>query len=907
MRSRPRSSRGGDPGLQDALRRGGFSTVTVRNDASSQKYLAPAPPLISGALLASGLHKIASFGAPLSFTSEQNPSNLEINQIDVYGVAGGGDVAAYDVADAAVVSGGPESPMALAAAGDGDRAYILANDLSGLDVVPPNWIVTDGNRRRFNYFGLNRNNISYVLSATDGSPNEQTLDSGLLPTDVVENQTVAVLHGARSITASSSGSWLLGIPEAAPYRAFDGDPATAWTSGPTTSSVGEWLQIDLDAPTTASSISVKLLEDGPWRPKITSLKVTTAAGEIIDEVQPDESRQTIALPPGETDWIRLTFNEASSDTTQTAGAGIREVEIPGVSVVRRLVPPSELNDLYRDPSRPLPAYFFQRARTNPHSLLRSDEETGIAREFVVPRAGSATVAAQVSARPGPWLLNLVNNGAVDDRLDGLTISASSTLRDLPEYAARNLLDDDPATVWVSARASAVGDSTNPIAAQADDPDPHITIAWLGPRSIDSLKIDTAPNYSAPTQVRVTNGSETRDGAVGADGTVHLNAPIVAEHLDISFPELNRVAVLTGDPTRDRNPLARPLGLAGLEIPALDGLHPGPLDRATEVHISCEDGPVVRVNDTDVHLSVDATGADIMLLNTVPAHVCDGQDVALEEGTNTLDSSMGVGAFNVNSVNLQDSASPLPTVGTAREVTKQKWTRSDRTIEIGPGAATYLVVNENVNKGWVATLDGQQLEPTVVDGWRQAYVVPEGAGGTVHLRYKPDATYHIVLIVGLLCALVPFAMLLLPARRKDDAPVLEGQWSTPLLWLTAITGALLIGGLGAVLLVPFWFLGRRRPGSLGLIAAGSYTVAAIWVALTVQPFKGTWRGAFGWPATVLSIVAVMGVAVGLLLDPGRPKARRRRSRRDSRQPTRSDHVIGPLPWLAEPDPPAPTDT
>ena len=45
--------------------------------------------------------------------------------------------------------------------------------------------------------------------------------------------------------------------------------------------------------------------------------------------------------------------------------------------------------------------------------------------------------------------------------------------------------------------------------------------------------------------------------------------------------------------------------------------------------------------------------------------------------------------------------------------------------------------ENANAGWRATLDGRPLTATRVDGWQQAWVVPEGAGGAgradVHAR------------------------------------------------------------------------------------------------------------------------------------------------------------------------------
>ena len=53
----------------------------------------------------------------------------------------------------------------------------------------------------------------------------------LLPVPAAGHQTVAVLSGAASVTASSYGSWIADTQQEDPASAFDGDPATAWAEG----------------------------------------------------------------------------------------------------------------------------------------------------------------------------------------------------------------------------------------------------------------------------------------------------------------------------------------------------------------------------------------------------------------------------------------------------------------------------------------------------------------------------------------------------------------------------------------------------------------------------------------------------------------------------------------------------
>src|SRR5262249_34674381 len=103
----------------------------------------------------------------------------------------------------------------------------------------------------------------------------------------------------------------------------------------------------------------------------------------------------------------------------------------------------------------------------------------------------------------------------------------------------------------------------------------------------------------------------------------------------------------------------------------------------------------------------------------------------------------------------------------------RWTPHDRTVEVGTDQDAYLTVNENANAGWHATAGGRTLRPVRIDGWKQAWIVPAGMRGPVHLVYTPDRIYRAALFsaLGLLPLLLIVALWpvrLTPLRRRVRA-------------------------------------------------------------------------------------------------------------------------------------------
>ncbi len=83
---------------------------------------------------------------------------------------------------------------------------------------------------------------------------------------------------------------------------------------------------------------------------------------------------------------------------------------------------------------------------------------------------------------------------------------------------------------------------------------------------------------------------------------------------------------------------------------------------------------------------------------------------------------------------------------------------------GPaGSASRLSLGEQADDGWRATLDGQDLEPTVVDGWGQGFVLAAGSGQLV-VEHESGRLWWLVLQGGVL---VVALVLVAPGRRRTD--------------------------------------------------------------------------------------------------------------------------------------------
>jgi arabinofuranan 3-O-arabinosyltransferase len=882
------------PGLAGYLARAGIRYVLVRNDLDPAQLGYAPPEVVHAALRASGFTRAASFGQPAPAGPVGQGTSLQVEAIEpeyppveIFQPADpadrpGGPAVMLPAGSTTLVDGGPAALLQLTGQGllgTGNPAVIAGQDTAA-DPPAVRQVVTDGLRRADTAFGLPDDNTSYAYTATGTIPPDDPQGAGgepprqLLPAGTAGHQTVAVLTGAASVTASSAGSWLWEVPQGDPANAFDGKPATAWAEASPVSAAGQWIQINFSSPQhLPGQATIRLLDDIP-RPVATRLVVTTAAGRAVTGTRVTAAAQLLRIPPGTSGWLRITVAAARGGTPGGPGAGITDVSIPGVRVTSYLQPAQEQ-------AGPDPSFSFQRDTSDTLGLPGNPPEANLNRTFTTQAAARFQVSADVTAVPAVAL------NALLDRLGSATsaqlrVSATSTFASLPALRPQNLLDG---TGWIAAGPSAT-----------------VSLRWKGQRTISEIQLTQATVGIAaePTRVQITSPDGVRDVPVPSSGILRF-PPLVTDQLDISFPGVM--------PTTAYNPLVGsaqqlPVGLGSLTVPALASLSTGIPAATASFQLACGQGPPLTVDGRIYPTSVSGTVRDLINLTPLPLHLCTGgAALALPAGRHWL-SSPGTGVpLAVTDLSLTDvAATRAAATGAAaasRSLRIVSWGTEDRTATIGPGGLSYLEVHQTFNPGWTATLNGHRLAPVTLDGWQQAYVVPAGAGGAVVMTFIPVTGYHWLLGGAALALCVLIAGALWPSRRgrvraaaarRPRGAALGDPRSSGGPGSSGGTGA----GAGPARLAGYWL--AAAGAALALALAGGPVAIAVpaviqlgwwrrqwvpWLAFTAMCVAGAFViaglnqgvqpgfGPFGWPAQAAALIAVAAA-----LAPAVPQPRRR---------------------------------
>jgi NRPS condensation-like uncharacterized protein len=799
----------------------------------------------------SGFTRVATFG-PVVTGTQTSPGTLRQVQaylprypaIEVFQAASAAQrasspVAALPVSGAALVNGGPDSLLQLEGQGIlGDRAAVIAGDqMAGR---PALWAVTDGQRRQDNAFGLFNANTSVTYTAGQTNPADNPLGGGggpprqILPVPAAGHQTVTVLSGAASVTASSYGSWLYYEPQYDPVNAFDGNSATAWAEGNPATPVGQWIQITFDHPLDLPDhIGVQLLDDGFSRSIANELQVSTAAGRVSTATAPTSATQQLSVPAGPTKWLRITITGASNVIQGNPGAGIRDVLIPGVRVTPYLKPAQDSAGR----AAPSVAFSFHQAPPAPAGEADQAATEPFARLFTLPSARRLRLTAQAVVQPGAGLDALLGRLA-PPRRSALQVSAP-TWGSLPEFGPDNLFTPRSTTPWISGSS-----------------DPVISLSWHGYRRIWQIVVQPAYGAAAPTTIKVTSFFGTREATIGLGGVATLFPPLTTDQLSVSFPGWSsdqQPAATSGQPV---------LGLAKMTIPALSGLHVAGPNPDTRFSLACGQGPVIALDGRNYQTAVTGTLGELADTQPVSVRPCTrGSAVSLGGGQHRLLVSPGL--FTMTDVALQAGpTSPANAAAPGRAVRVVSWQPDNRTVRIGPGRESYLEVHQNANPGWVATLNGRRLAPATLDGWQQAYVVPAGAGGTITMTFAPATWYH----SGLgLSALAIIALLAVAAgwRRRTQAADRQashqaGRRAAAILrWVGPLAVAGLIAAVGGplVLAVPVLaVIAALRPRWLPAVSLAAMLAAGLIAATAAAP-AATGSGAFGPAGQACALVAL----------------------------------------------------
>ncbi|WP_282699685.1 alpha-(1-_3)-arabinofuranosyltransferase family protein [Streptomyces sp. CC219B] len=844
------------PGLADYLSRAGVYYVVVRNDLDPDQIGNVPTTVVKRTLEQSGYERVKGYGPVMTGGTIAPDTPLQVEglyprqrAVEIYqppeDVPRPRQAGLSAVADTAVVSGGPEALLPVAGELRGRASVLTGDNHPGLG-TPPVQLRGDGLRRADTRFGLVNANTSYTYTRDERNASGALQDPGekphqILPTEGREHQTVAELRGARSVTASSYGSWLFHLPQYDPVNAFDGNPDTAWAEGSPGSPDGEWLRIAFtDKYDMPRSFKVAPLPQEGVRPTPTRVRVETERGSETSYLQPGGGTQSVRAPAGPTDWMKLTILDSVARRAGLTGAGFSEIALPDVQVTRMLRLPTDADD-----SRAATEIVSLSRPADPTGLSATGTEAGLHRRFATAGPGTYEVRASAVPVPGEALDRLLYEVAPEQQ-NRIVATADSTARLGAGLSPRNLTDGDLTTAWIA------GDR------------PTIHLSWEGKVPVGEVVLPPAGGLSTrPTEVHLSSPDGAAVAGVDENGNVRF-PPITTDRLDITITD---TAPLTlHNPFVDED-MQLPVGLTEAYVPALGDLYRTPQPREGRTFsLPCGRGPVLAVDGELYETSVRGTVRDLTERRPVEVTLCQESrtDGELELGSGAHRVEAGdAGPLAVTEVTLTRGTVAEPSAN-QRELGIEDWLGDRRKVTVGSGAASYLTMYENYNDGWKATLDGKELSTVRLDGWQQGWRIPAGEGGTVELSYEPAVVYDAGLI-GSAVALAVLVGLVLWRRRAPNPDEPQPLPPAPGLWLGTVALTLVaavIAGWFALLVPALALLSRRRHELLVPIAFVALAAAGVVAAFGAGEPASEETGAFGPAAQLLTLIGLFAALVSV---------------------------------------------
>ena len=821
------SSGRGSQGLSDTLARMGVTHLVVRNDLQRVDLNGAWPSRVHQALDESpGITEAETFGATVGSLDHQSASqwfDQPHPSLTVYEVEEPAPTVGTVPADETVrVTGGPESMLHLAEEGvvDDDRPVVLGDDPWAEDLSAEDTIVTDSARRREVVYPDVRNNVSATLTE------EQELERDVPAPDIMDPAWENfVSHaedlGIESVRASSAESGADARPSDrdpghAPHAALDDDLSTSWRSSVFTGAIGEWIEIEFAEPRDLEGLTLTF-EQFAEEPPPSTVSLITDEGSSEVTVEETDEPQEVTAPSGETSTLRVRVDELAWEPEYRFGTrvGISDIALPGLEAGRTLdVPgPADTGNLLFTGSTGTVPGCMEGSHAwvcNPGLQVQGEDARGLDRTFTLSDQAAAApheISGQVVLTDPREAENSANRASPYPH-----VTASSTAVQHPAAMGRGALDDEDGTVWYP---------------DPDEKNPWLDIELGQATEIDHLEVDfpRADSVMQPIKVTVEGNDQVREGWLDGSGRVDFSA-LTSDELRVTF----------------ERPEGQALEVGGISLPGV-----GQVDALPEGDASttCGLGPTLRVNGERVETRISGgTLADQLTGRPLPYEACTGLD--LESGENRVVVEPG-NRYEVRSA-LVESIDP---VGARDEVSMSEvetlhgWGPSGRSFDVDVEDESLLVVNENFNEGWEATLEGsdQPLEPQRLEGWKQAWILPEGSSGTVTLSYTPDTSYHASLGIGAGLAVLLAVLALWPRRwlpggkqPHDGGPVgdrnlpeagpgwLARRAILPLgvafgVWVAGLAGAALV----SLILLVMWWLGRAAPKRLRHARPGTPTL------------------------------------------------------------------------------------
>ncbi|WP_322921828.1 alpha-(1-_3)-arabinofuranosyltransferase domain-containing protein [Nocardioides renjunii] len=723
----------------DALRTMGITHVVVRND------LDPATDAPEAAVVRASMADLP--GARVAATFGRAPDGgplLEVFELDQ---AHDPRVEVQDWEDRVVVSGGPEVVPDLRSAGvvgDGRAVVLAAGDRADVDL--PLDVVTDSLRRVERNFGRVHDASSGVMTSADDYRIDRLVHD-YIDDALPMGRTVAVYDGAADIVASTSGGYANALgavrPEEHPYAAFDRSIFTGWSSSPFSRPVEQWVELRFDEPTDVREVS--LVFDNAAGVDVTSVRVSTDERSVDAAVAGDGTVAGIDVDDTAATSLRVAVLDAGADRGRVR---LMDVRIAGHDVTRSLLLPGTVSAdtsvfVSSEPLRRACAVTDEGgAVACDRSRFRESSETpGFDRTITVGESGSWSLLGRAVATYGSALDRLF--APLDPSL--LDVTSSSTYGGDPAVNAAAAVDGRPETGWASAPG---------------DPAPALQVSWGPRRRVSAITLTAAQGLPGGLPDLVTVDPGRRAGEPQLVATTGLGA---GRMRTVRTNRLKITAV--GEAAADG------FAVSELTVSRTGDLRDEP-SPDTRTGTLCGFGPTVEVAGQVVQTRLRGTLEDVRRGAELAVLPCDGVTVDLEPGAHRVRVTNPSG-FAVSDLTLTPTTEVPSEAGEPSPPAEvRSWTPTQRRVAVEVGPESVLAVSESYNRGWTARLDGSVLEPVVLEGWQQGFVVPAGAGGEVVLTYAPQVTFGAALVGGLVLVgvlQVLAGVLLLRRRRGGPAP------------------------------------------------------------------------------------------------------------------------------------------
>ena len=840
--------------------------LLLRNDLNYRKYRTPRPAEMWWSLTKSNFDPI--FTGPNLTDAELNritdgqsmsqPQTETAPSVALFDTGGRYQmITAAKTSSSAIVFGDGSGLVDIAAldlvGGLPSFLYDISTDSAAAGEVS-RYFLTDTNRRQARHWYGVGFNVGRTERA-DELPVDDPSDSRLEPfaSSTSDQQTVSQLVGdVATINATGYGNNISFTDEDRPENAFDGDPRTAWRTAVFRKSTNESITVTLRKPVTTDRITLLQPQVGAAYRDITRIRIETDGGNAeefeLNSASTIEPGQTIKFAQRTFSVLKITVlddsfgNRASYAGIQ--GVGFAEISIPGISSSEYLRLPKIDLTKYTNIEGSDWTVILTRDRIMQSTSNQFEHEVNIQRLFNLP----------VSLAPKITITARLSGMAEDDALASalavpLNISASRHLYGSPANAGMNAMDGDPLTAW-----------TAPM-----QPRVRSVLSFKGQTErAESLVITAIADgrHSIPTEATIvdTEGTKAVLPLRIENGQGYLRTPegfgVIAS---ISFTATDPVFVrdyFSGVETE------MPVAISEIVVNDQQNRTAPQQSECRSDLLEIDGDPVaVRMPVLTFDQRWNRQPFDLQLCQDVPRLLSGDHQVRTAKGWDT--------GIDIDRIAFGDLTAAT---GTSVAVTSTRHSDTSFSAVIpASNHETLLILNQSINNGWKATLDGEDLgDPLLVNGYANGWRIPASeSAAVVQIRWTPQDKVHRGILISFLFGFVCLILAFRPARSHADTMRRVPSWLVP----TATGVALLFfGGIGALAGVLMVIAARRMrhlQAVVGLLATTA--VGLVWAGIMYKQLRYRIPASMDWPShfTALAPITWFAVAVVAFLAASRP--------------------------------------